>query len=117
MRKILFLLCAVMLALPVVAVGQTASTATDPLTALWAIGGAVVTSAVLGQVKKLDSKIVPVIKPVQPIITAVGAIVAPYLGGLLHLSTTPDLSTLATVGPIGTLLTITAREVYARLKK
>jgi hypothetical protein len=87
---------------------------------LLAYGGAILGSLVLGFVKgplgKADSAIVNLIKPVQPLIVGIAALGVPYLATALGLHGPVDPSVFV-AAPTATVLTITAREVLARLKK
>lgn len=87
---------------------------------LLAYGGALLGSLVLGAVKgplgKADSAIVKAIKPVQPLIVGVAALALPFAASALGIAAAPDAGTFVSA-PTATVLTITLREVLARLRK
>lgn len=76
--------------------------------------------AIIGFGKKLigkgDSKIVEVIKPVQPLIAVGLTAAAPYIANALHLTTQVDPQQVA-AAPLATVVAIASAEVLSRLQK
>jgi drug/metabolite transporter (DMT)-like permease len=97
----------------VTALGQDPGGVAAPLGVLWTIGGAVLTSFLLGQAKTLDTTVTnsPLVRKLQPAITLGGAYLAPWLathvGGF-----TLDPSAFA-VAPFATLATVLGAELAA----
>ena len=92
----------------------------DPAGAAWgtlfSAVGAVGTSAVLGMVKRTDAKIFrsPVFRKIQPVLTLVGAVAAPWVAS--QASSGVDISGLG-AAPIATLATVVGAELLAMLKR
>lgn len=84
--------------------------------ALWAGVGALGTSFVLAQVKKTDFAVAksPFFKKLQPAITLVGALAAPWVAS--HASSGVDVSGFG-AAPVATLGTVLAAELLAMLKR
>lgn len=84
--------------------------------ALWAGVGAIGTSFVLAQVKKTDFAVAksPFFKKIQPAITLVGALAAPWVAS--HASSGVDVSGFG-AAPVATLGTVLAAELLAMLKR
>lgn len=78
--------------------------------------GALATSGILSAVKKTDFSIAksPVFRKLQPAITLIGALAAPWIAA--HLSSGVDVSGLGQA-PMATLGTIVAAELLAMLKR
>ena len=76
------------------------------------LGGALVTSFLLGKAKGIDSTITasPVFRKLQPVLTLGGAFLAPYLAQ--HLGVTIDPASWA-AAPLATVATIVGAELMA----
>lgn len=98
-----------------IATAQSAQ-GTDPLSALIALGGAMLTSTLLGGVKKLDTSITnaPLFRKLQPVITLGGAFLMPWVAS--HVGVNVDPSALA-AAPIATIATITGAELLSLFTK
>lgn len=89
---------------------------TSALGALFAAGGALATSAILGGVKNLDSQIVrsTVFRKVQPVITLGGALLAPLIAAKLGVQADPSQWSAA---PLATVFTLVIAEGIGALKR
>jgi hypothetical protein len=75
-------------------------------------------SALIGVLKKVeasvDTKIVSALGNYTPILVTVLAVLLPKLAGLLHLSSVPDATLLASA-PVATIVAIAIRELMVKL--
>ena len=97
----------------------TAGVITGPgsaIGALFATGGALVTSALLGGVKTLDSRVVrsTVFRKAQPIVTLGGALLAPLIASKLGVAVDPSQWSAA---PLATVFTVVLAEGLGILKR
>lgn len=112
----------VLLACVLIVTGATVAVAqatTDPTAAfgnLWAYAGALATSAALGGVKSLDTRLTnsPWFRKLQPVITLAGAFGAAALAS--HGGPSIDPSAFASA-PLATVATVTAAELLSLLQK
>ena len=101
------------------AVGVAAQASVDPAAAfgnLWAYAGALATTAVLGGVKSLDTKITnaTLFRKLQPVFTLAGAFGAAALAS--HGGPTVDPS-MFTSAPLATVVSVTAVELLSLFTK
>ena len=88
---------------------------TDPVAALGAFGASAALGFVKTQTGALDNWLGRKIRPVQPLVVALGAFGLPLLANALGIATVdPELFASA---PTATVAAITAREVLARIRK
>jgi hypothetical protein len=87
----------------------------DTLGGVLAVVGALGTSAVLGLVKGLDTKVTqaPLFRKLQPVITLGGAFAAPWLAA--HVGVAVDPSAFA-AAPVATVAAITVAELVALVR-